>query len=96
MNHKLLISISLLFLMGCSVSKHVTQKEIKKEVNTSEVIKSGKDLYENRCGKCHKLFAPSDYAIKRWPGIVDSMQPKANITDEQKAQILAYLSSEAK
>ena len=96
MNSKLLISLSLIILMGCSTTKQVAKKEIKKEVVTIDAVKSGKELYDNRCGKCHKLFAPTDYSIKRWPGIVDSMQPKANITDEQKAQILAYLSSEAK
>ena len=96
MNSKLLISISLVFLMGCSATQQVAKKEIKKEVIVTDAVKSGKDLYDNRCGKCHKLFAATDYSIKRWPGILDSMQPKAKITDEQKAQILAYLSSEAK
>jgi mono/diheme cytochrome c family protein len=96
MNSKLLISISLVFLMGCSGTKQVVQKEIKKDVITSEAVKIGKDLYDNRCGKCHKLFAATDYSIKRWPGILDSMQSKAKITDEQKAQIFAYLSTEAK
>lgn len=96
MNSKKLIFICVIFLLGCSTTQKVpiVQSVAKPAVDNS--IAEGKDLYENRCGKCHKLFAASDYTAKEWPGILNKMQNKAKITDDQKAQIFAYLSSEAK
>lgn len=96
MNKKHLIVLSLVFLMGCTATKKVATATSAPQKASAETIAQGKDLYENRCGKCHKLFAPTDYAVKQWPEILNSMQSKAKITDEQKAQIYAYLSASAK
>jgi cytochrome c2 len=59
-------------------------------------LKTGKNLYEASCVRCHKLKDPAKYTAKQWPGLVDKMQKRAKITDEQKAIILSYLVSEAK
>ena len=56
----------------------------------------GKNLYEISCVRCHKLKDPAKYTAQQWPGLVNKMQKRAKITDEQKAIILSYLVSEAK
>lgn len=64
------------------------------EVKVSEAtLAEGKMLYENNCGKCHKLFEPSAYNKERWVKILNWMAPKAKITEEQKAKVFAYVSN---
>ena len=59
-------------------------------------ILQGKSLYENNCGKCHKLFATTQFSITDWQPIVKSMQGRAGLKDSDSVLIMAYLSSEAK
>lgn len=96
MKSKQLIIVSLLLMTGCTTVKKVATVVPEAPKVSTETLTQGKDLYDNRCGKCHKLFAASDYSVKQWPKVLDSMQSKAKITDEQKAQIFAYLSAGAK
>jgi len=84
-------------MLGCTTAKKVTSTTITEPQKTpSDALAQGKDLYENRCAKCHKLYAASDYNIQRWPRILNSMQYKAKITDQQKELILSYLSNSIK
>jgi len=97
MKSKQIIILSVILLLGCSTSKKATTTVVTPPTSVpTEVASQGKELYENRCAKCHKLFAASDYTVKQWPGILNSMQGKAKITDEQKNQIFAYLYAGAK
>jgi len=53
------------------------------------------------CGKCHNLRKsdPKKLTAAKWPAMVDKMQNKKGghqFTDEQKAQILIYLTANAK
>jgi cytochrome c5 len=57
----------------------------------SEVVSEGKILYDNKCGTCHKLFAPSDYSKQDWPPILLRMQIKARINDADMAKINSYV-----
>lgn len=82
-------------MLGCTTVKQATITVAPQKVLSSDQ-NHGKELYENRCGKCHKLFTPSDYTVTKWPGILNRMQNKAKITDDQKAQVFAYLSTGAK
>ena len=59
-------------------------------------IAEGKTLYETNCNKCHALVNPGKYNEAAWVKNLDWMAPKAEITDEQKATIFAYLSNNAK
>ncbi|HET7732883.1 MAG TPA: hypothetical protein VFK73_03515 [Paludibacter sp.] len=95
MNSKKMIFISLVFVMGCTTVKQTTTTVTPQKVLSVEQT-HGKELYENRCGKCHKLFASSAYTAKQWPVILNRMQNKAKITDDQKAQVFAYLSAGAR
>ena len=96
MKSKQLIMLSFLFMIGCTATKKVTSTTVEPQKTPSDAVAQGKDLYENRCAKCHKLYAASDYNIQRWPRILNSMQYKAKITDQQKELILSYLSNSIK
>jgi hypothetical protein len=90
MNAKYLVYGSLFILMGCSTTKKAAEVKMS-EVKLTAEITQGKEIYDNKCGKCHKLFSPTEFSRKKWPGIVDNMQRKAKITDEQKALVVAYV-----
>jgi mono/diheme cytochrome c family protein len=59
-------------------------------------IKMGNALYVQNCARCHKLKDPGKYTMTKWPGLVNKMQKRAKISDEQKALILSYLATAAK
>lgn len=61
---------------------------------TLEQLQAARKLYAVKCSSCHNLHLPGEFTSKQWPGILDKMQPKAKITDDQKKLLLAYLTSE--
>ena len=63
------------------------------KVLTAEAA-AGKDLYQNNCAKCHKLFAPSEFSKEDWGPILVRMQPKARLDDSQMANISNYIYSQ--
>ena len=60
---------------------------------TIELYKS-KNLYENSCNKCHKLYSPSEFSKEEWPRILHKMQRKAKLDDPQIAGIQNYINSQ--
>jgi hypothetical protein len=58
---------------------------------TLEELKTGRDLYVQKCSSCHNLYLPTDYRADRWKGILDTMQVKARISEQQKVAINKYL-----
>jgi cytochrome c5 len=57
-------------------------------------IISGKNLYDNSCGKCHKLFDPKEFSKTEWMPILKRMQRKAHLSDIEIAEIAGYINSE--
>ncbi len=57
-------------------------------------IKEGRNLYDNSCGKCHKLFDPKEFSKTEWAPILKSMQRKAHLSDAEIAGIAVYINSE--
>jgi cytochrome c5 len=62
-------------------------------VAASNDIAEGKDLYENNCAKCHKLYSPKDYSDQDWLPILERMKKKAQLSDLQHDKIYAYIVS---
>lgn len=60
------------------------------------LIAAGKKVYEASCNRCHGLFSPNEFTQERWVGLVNWMAPKARLSDEEKAQVLAYVQRNAK
>ncbi len=71
----------------------VTLANSKMVMLTRELYES-KILYENSCNKCHKLYAPTDYKKSEWPSILNSMQSKARLNDNQITGLLNYINSQ--
>ena len=56
----------------------------------------GQGIYNAKCGRCHGLKVVSDYTSDRWVSIMQVMARKANLTDTEKEQVLAYVQANAK
>ncbi len=54
-------------------------------------LAEGKELYDNNCAKCHKLYDPKDFSAEEWKPIVMVMQKKAHLDDLQGQKIYNYL-----
>lgn len=52
---------------------------------------SGQTLYQNKCGRCHVAYDPSDYTTEEWPGVVRSMKAQAALTATEIKEITDYL-----
>ncbi len=52
---------------------------------------SGKQLYEQKCGRCHVAFEPSAFSAQEWPGIVRSMRAQSALNDSETEEITSYL-----
>lgn len=67
------------------------------ELNSSKILTQnqieGKAIFEANCAKCHKLYEPASYSAEKWTSILKWMQPKAKITDAERAQIYDYVTS---
>lgn len=67
--------------------------EVKKEVVTSSV-EEGKNLYENNCANCHKMYGAKDFSAEEWKPILKSMQKKAQLNDTEMVSISDYINSQ--
>lgn len=63
--------------------------DVKKEITGSAF--AGEMTYKASCGRCHKLEDPASYTAKEWEPIMNSMAKKANLNDQQKADVTAYV-----
>ena len=84
------------FSVSCSSKKTTISQESKipKEVVLSPELVAGKNLYENSCVKCHKLYEPKAYSQEKWKPILIRMQKKAHLDDIQMVSISNYISSQ--
>ena len=56
----------------------------------------GQQTFNAKCNKCHGYKPPSEYTDLRWVQIMTVMAIKANLTETEKANVLAYVRSNAK
>lgn len=93
---KILVAASVIGLLAASC----TPKAVATATTTTNPIKSteaqiaqGKLAFENSCGKCHKLPDPASHTAVEWVGIMNSMAPKAKLTEEQHQWVYDYIVS---
>ncbi len=92
MKYKVLaLSVVALVLYSCSSKSNIPTAEVPKEKVLSPELAEGKSLYENSCGRCHKLYDVKDYTAEQWKPIVLRMQKKARLDDAQGLKIYNYL-----
>jgi len=56
----------------------------------------GQSTFNAKCGRCHGLKIASDYTTERWISIMQVMATKANLSDTEKENVLAYVKANAK
>jgi cytochrome c5 len=54
-------------------------------------LAEGKELYDNNCAKCHRLYAADEFSKEEWKPIVDRMAKKADLNDLQGQKIYNYI-----
>lgn len=81
----IILVIVTLLVLACKSTRSVSTT--KSAVSTNQQL--AKDIYANKCAKCHKLFAPEKYSKEEWNVAVVRMAPKAKLTDEEKTLILS-------
>lgn len=57
---------------------------------------SGKQLYERKCGSCHKLHATQSRTSEAWHPILKTMRKKAALNEAEYTYIAAYIHANAK
>ncbi|MDD3079840.1 MAG: hypothetical protein PHH37_12165 [Paludibacter sp.] len=85
-----------LILMGFTIYAMQQAPQNTEIKVVSNDLQKGKEIYENKCGKCHKLFEPEKYKAKQWTKWVDKMAPKAKLNVEQKKLVYKYLTNDKK
>src|SRR5690606_14882979 len=69
--------------------------EVKKNFSEAQ-LEEGRLVYQNSCGKCHKLFAPESRDIEKWEKVLPRMAKRAKLDDETTGKVRAYLIVHAK
>ncbi|TPG41600.1 cytochrome c [Flavobacterium pectinovorum] len=97
----LILTAVVLLLVSCGTKKSVPATpatpvvtEAAKTTTLTPELAEGKNLYENSCARCHKLFDPKKFSQEDWKPILVKMQKKAKLDDTQMASISNYITSQ--
>jgi len=52
---------------------------------------AARNLYINRCSKCHKLYQPSNYSDQKWQRWMAKMGRKAKLQPQQQVAVSNYI-----
>ncbi|CAG0947845.1 hypothetical protein ANRL1_04619 [Anaerolineae bacterium] len=58
---------------------------------TAARYQHGRTMYARKCGRCHELFDPAEYAAREWPGYVKRYGPRAGLKIEDRGAVTEYL-----
>ena len=59
-------------------------------------LRAGQQTYSAKCGRCHGLKVTTDFTELRWVQVMQVMAPRANLTETEKENVLAYVRANAK
>jgi mono/diheme cytochrome c family protein len=59
-------------------------------------VMAGMQTFNAKCGRCHGLKVTTNYTAERWASILAVMAPKANLTEEEKNNVYAYVKENSK
>lgn len=62
----------------------------------TDVWKSARSLFHNRCTRCHALHRPTEFKANQWPSILKIMTVRAGLSLPEKALVTQYLQTYAK
>ena len=92
----------LFLILGCA-SKNKSPKypgilpkyndiEVSDKVSEAELA-FGKDIYENVCNNCHKLYQTKSFDKAEWKVITNRMQDKTHLNDIDIQNVYRYIIS---
>ena len=90
---EILLLFALVLLAGCSAALYIPQPGDATADSSLEELTLGRELYVERCGRCHALYLPDRFSVAQWSSSLDRMQPRARIDDTEKALILKMLAA---
>ena len=56
----------------------------------------GQSTFNAKCSRCHGLKVTTNYTADRWVSIMQVMASKANLTEVEKENVLAFVKANAK
>lgn len=99
----LILAAVVLFVISCGTQKSAAVATTETPAAVTETAKAApltpelaeaKNLYENSCGRCHKLYEAKKFTQEEWKPILTRMQKKAKLDDTQMASISNYINSQ--
>jgi len=90
-----IIFILILAFVSCTTKLYVPSEANvnKRETASLAELQKGKEIFSNKCGRCHKLPNPEKHLPDEWTKILGKMALKAKLTAEQKALVFKYVSN---
>ncbi len=70
--------------------------DVSKLSPADQAAVAGQIIFNAKCNRCHSYKVVSDYTVDRWTSILQVMAMKANLTEAEKANVLAYVTANAK
>ncbi|HUB05395.1 MAG TPA: hypothetical protein VMB50_00250 [Myxococcales bacterium] len=77
-------------LAGCAEAPPIPPPD------AAPAVREGHDLYLAKCTLCHDAIPPSEHARSEWPGLVARYAPRARLSPEDRARVLAYVEQYAR
>ena len=99
----LILAVVTVLLVSCGTQKSAVANTTEPTAPITETTKAavltpelaeGKNLYENSCARCHKLYDANKFTQEEWKPILARMQKKAKLDDTQMASISHYITSQ--
>ncbi len=89
----ILIAFLLIASVACTTQLYVPGESNIDKVEKASLaeLQQGFDLYQNNCGKCHKLKNPGSRSNVEWKRALEKMAPKAKLTSDQSYLVYRYL-----
>jgi cytochrome c5 len=98
MKNILILAGLALFMVSCGTQKSTAvaaaPAEASKTVALTPELEAGKNLYDNNCAKCHKLYEPKKFTKEEWGPILVRMGKKAKLDEAQLASVTGYIHSQ--
>jgi hypothetical protein len=87
--------ILILAFVSCTTKLYVPSEANvnKRETASLSELQQGKEIFANKCGRCHKLPKPEKRQPQEWTKVLEKMAPKARLTSDQKALVFKYISN---
>lgn len=90
------IAAGIVMFTSCSPKTTATTTVEPAEKSLSADAQKGQALYNENCGKCHKLPLISSHSEEKWQKIVPPMAKKAKLDATQESLVMAYVNESLK